>query len=351
MRILHVGLVRLGVLALSVLVVAADRCEDMTTGKDTDCDFAAGNMFKGSKVCYLQDDCVTKATILIPDGYTVDGQGYTVTAAEASGGGWTGAILKNGGETARVKNIEVTTRDLACACKSGDERLRGVLFDGASGSITSVRAIDINKGGCGCQEGNGIEARNNCPSSACTGSCSHEQKLKVEISNNVVEKPQKTGIVVSCAIDGNVHDNAIIGLGKVSYIAQNGIQFSYGAEGLIVRNTVSGSWYTGDFWGATGIMMFETMDGIMVSQNTLIDNQVRPQNADSCHLSAEMNANNFIVSRSLYRVELQHKVGAGSAFLVQITTRLFIMIFPIPMKESPSLPTICLVTHVRMHQV
>lgn len=39
-------------------------------------------------------------------------------------------------------------------------RLRGILFDGAAGSITHNTVTNINQGASGCQEGNGIEVRN-----------------------------------------------------------------------------------------------------------------------------------------------------------------------------------------------
>ena len=109
----------------------------------------------------LNGDCTTDETILIPDGYTLDGNGHTITAVDPSGGHFLGAVVKNAGSTAHVKNLTVTALGLANVCDPPgppDNRLRGILFDGASGSITNnTTVVNINQGASGCQEGNAIE--------------------------------------------------------------------------------------------------------------------------------------------------------------------------------------------------
>jgi hypothetical protein len=107
----------------------------------------------------LDGDCPTDATIVVPDGFTLDGAGYTITAVDPPGGHVLGAIIKNGGSTASVMNVTATTSGLANVCDGGDDRLRGILFDGASGDIVWNTVRDINQGPSGCQEGNAIEIR------------------------------------------------------------------------------------------------------------------------------------------------------------------------------------------------
>ena len=115
-----------------------------------------GNRYK------LKNNCITTETILIPDGMTLDGQWHTITAKDPDGGHFLGAVVMNDGDQASVKNLKISADNLAAACDAGDDRLRGILFDGASGIIEDNKILALNQGpaGSGCQEGNAIEARN-----------------------------------------------------------------------------------------------------------------------------------------------------------------------------------------------
>ncbi len=79
----------------------------------------------------LNADCTTDATILIADGYTLEGTGHTITAVDPNGNHFKGAVVKNGGTIANVKNLAITTNDLSNVCDNGDDRF-GIMFDGAS---------------------------------------------------------------------------------------------------------------------------------------------------------------------------------------------------------------------------
>src|SRR5258706_1919245 len=84
----------------------------------------------------LLGNCTTDATILVADGHTLNGNGFTITAVDPTGDHFHGAVVKNGGGTANVVNLTVEALALADVCDGGNDRLRGILFDGASGSIT-----------------------------------------------------------------------------------------------------------------------------------------------------------------------------------------------------------------------
>ena len=72
----------------------------------------------------LDADCTTDATITIPDGFTLNGNGHTITALDPSGGHFLGAVVKNAGGTANVTNLTVTASGLQNVCDGGDNRLR-----------------------------------------------------------------------------------------------------------------------------------------------------------------------------------------------------------------------------------
>ena len=192
------------------------------------------------KTKFLNGDCTTSTSIIIPNGFTLDGAGHTITAVDPVGGHFVGGVVQNGGASANVTNLKITTSNLADVCDGGANRLRGILFDGASGSITNNQVTNVNQNQgvvlSGCQEGNGIEARNfgSSPST-----------IRVTISGNTISGYQKTGIIVSGDADGSVSDNVITGTGPNLFIAQNGIQVSFGASGQVRNNTVTGNSYTG----------------------------------------------------------------------------------------------------------
>jgi len=158
------------------------------------------------------------------------------------------------------------------ACDDGADRLRGVLFDGASGSITNVTALNINQGASGCQEGNGIEVRNFGVSPT---------TIRVTIDGNTVTGYQKNGITANGDTDATITDNIVQGAGPIGYNAQNGIQVGFGATGIVKRNTVSNNSYTGSSTIATGILITsdqsfgdELCVGVQVMQNTVSENDV-----------------------------------------------------------------------------
>jgi len=110
------------------------------------------------------------------------------------------------------------------------------------------------------------------------------------VQDTTVYAYQKGGIAINGA-DANVtvRDNVIAGLGPVEFIAQNGIQFGWEAQGKITGNTVSDNNYsvgcTGNgigscTWISAGILLYDpdptTWRGgaALKSTNDLFDNQI-----------------------------------------------------------------------------
>jgi len=244
---------------------------DVSTPSDLPCAFAT----VGATMTLLAD-CTTLVTILIPDGFTLDGSGHTITAMDPPGG-FQGPVVKNQGATASVINLGLTS-SLASTfgCMGGDARLRGILLDGASGSITNSVVITIKRGlSSGCQEGNAIEIRN----FAGTGT------KTVLIDNNVVRDYQKNGITANGDVAVTITNNSIQGAGRVDYIAQNGIQFGFGATGQVSTNSITDNFYTGCShqdaaktgctpFVAAGLLLFDIdPNSVRRSSNTFINDQ------------------------------------------------------------------------------
>lgn len=98
------------------------------------------------------------------------------------------------------------------------------------------------------------------------------------ISGNYVGPYQKGGITVRDGGSATVQNNIVTGSGKVDYIAQNGIQISFGASGAVIGNTVSGHFYTPATVTACGLLFYQA-NGVKQKGNTLFANQTNMCNA------------------------------------------------------------------------
>lgn len=253
-------------LVLFVLAVAALVAPDATVAAP--CTFTTAGT-----TMTLDGDCSTSTSVVVPDGFTLDGNGFTITAVDPPGtGSFKGGVIQAGpGTTAHVTRLGVTANNLKNVCDSGANRLRGILFEGASGSITNNDVIGINQGPSGCQEGNAIEVRN----------FESRATVAVQITDNVVARYQKTGIVVNGNVDATISGNVVTGAGPIGYIAQNGIQVGYGARASVMRNLVTGNAYTGARWVSGGILVVggpgyggDFCVNTRIVGNTLEDNDV-----------------------------------------------------------------------------
>ena len=214
----------------------------------------------------LVADVVTDETITIPDGYTLDGDGYTITAVDPAGGHFVGAVVMNDGATAHVTHLTVTADGLSNACDGGADRLRGIMFEGASGTITHCTVTGINQGPSGCQEGNAIEVRN-APFDG-----THPNTQTVEIAHCDILDYQKTGIVANGDVDVYIHHNTVGASATQENLAANSIQLGYGAQGVVKHNKVDGNQWMGlSDYAATAILVYST-GAVDISQNNIRGN-------------------------------------------------------------------------------
>ncbi len=93
------------------------------------------------------------------------------------------------------------------------------------------------------------------------------------LSGSTITDYQKGGVVISgggAAV--TVQSNKVTGQGPVDWIAQNGIQVSFGATALVTGNTVSGNDYTPKPYVACGLLYYQAA-GVRASNNHLSDNE------------------------------------------------------------------------------
>lgn len=211
----------------------------------------------------LDADCTVDGSLVIPDGVTLDGAQHTIMAVDPRNGAFHGGIIVAGGSSATVTNTTITALMLANVCQDGNDRLRAIYFNGASGVIRGNTIVNVNKGMSACQEGNGVEVRNIDLAG---------QPTSVEVSDNVIEGFQKTGIVVSGNVDAAVRGNSIGPSMAQRLMVANGIQIGAGARARVEGNTVAGnSWSAGDA-AATAILLVNTAAGTLVRGNVIAGN-------------------------------------------------------------------------------
>jgi hypothetical protein len=204
----------------------------------------------------LLADCITDQTIVVPQhagGTVFEGNGKSITAVDPAGDHFKGAVVEAeaGPDTITVQNLTVKTQNLVDACDAGDDRLRGILFEGVSGAITDNTVTDLEQGPTGqsgCQEGNAIDVRN---------TAGVTPRPNVTISGNDVSDYQKTGIIATLSTVTTITNNIVTGDGSIAYIAENGIQVSFKATAKLVGNDVSLNNYSPPKVVACGLLIYK----------------------------------------------------------------------------------------------
>jgi hypothetical protein len=140
------------------------------------------------------------------------------------------------------------------------------------------------------------------------------------INGNTVYAYQKGGIVVNGGSDSaNVFNNTVTGLGRVNFIAGNGIQIAFGASGNIYGNTVSGNAYTGaNNASSAGVLVFggcgDPVSHVSVHNNTLVNNDMGVYFAnynDACDAPADTPTSGHVHNNTISNDAVSNISGNG----------------------------------------
>jgi hypothetical protein len=207
----------------------------------------------------LLRDCTTDSSIVVPDGVTLDGRGRTITAVDPSGGHFLGAVVRNGGPVASVKNLRIVGSGLSDVCDSGNDALRGIQLVDARGWIVDNTVTGLHQGSSsGCSEGNGIVA------TASPQDGSHPATKSVVIVGNRIVDAQQLGITVLGDVSATIAGNRVTG-GVGNPPLRAGINIGNGALGSIFLNAVTHPVGTPDSVG----VRVGASSGVLVSGNAL----------------------------------------------------------------------------------
>jgi hypothetical protein len=217
----------------------------------------------------LTADCTTTVPLTVPDGVTLDGGGFTISATDIGGAQWNGAIVTNAGASMNIQNVTITGPAGGFQlCTQATNVLYGILFLDASGTVNNVTVDHIyqqqNPLSPSCQTGRAIRAESTTA-----------MAQTVTLTNTKVMDYQKTGFeargsAMTMDISGSTAGppHPLVGL-----IAQNGVTY-VGAAGTIANNPEI--WGSGDQstvgpdapTDGTAVLLFGAT-GVTVTRNTI----------------------------------------------------------------------------------
>src|SRR5256885_47207 len=211
-RILFLSLVAAGLLA-ATLFVSSPRTKAMPAGGTPTGFFLDGiNMTAamiGTTTTVSGTVDATGCNIGVYYGPGVTG---TITAANIFGANYFGVVNRQGDVTITASQIH---------------NIGNTPFDGTQHGV-AVYYATVDNGSASAQP--------QCTTGSTIGT----------IDSNTIWSYQKGGITANCSgTNVTVTGNTVTGLGPVDFIAQNGIQFGFGASGLARGNTISDNFYTG----------------------------------------------------------------------------------------------------------
>jgi uncharacterized repeat protein (TIGR01451 family) len=219
----------------------------------------------------LTADCATTEPLTIPSTITtLDGGGFTISATDAGGPQWNGAIVTNAtaGQTMNIQNVTITGPDDGFQlCTLSGNVLYGIFFNDASGSVSNVTVDHIfqfqNFAFGSCQTGRAIRA------DALTAAHT------VTITDTVVTDYQKSGFEAR----GSTTTPMTMNLSGSTagpprplngFSAQNAVSY-VGASGTIADNTIIGSGDQGPGLGrgnGTAVLL-SGANNVTVDSNTI----------------------------------------------------------------------------------
>jgi hypothetical protein len=249
---------RLTVFVVLVSVLVLFTVGFTTTSASNNCNF----INVGAEM-RLTNNCTTTATIYVPQGRTLNGQWYQITAIDPVGGSFNGAVVENapGATQVNIRSVRITASALQINCAVD---LAGIRLYEASGTIENNQITNLNQANSGCQLGNSIEVYTDFPGATLR---------TVVIRGNTIRSFMKTGILVDGNVRADIRNNVIGASANQAVLAANSIQVGSGASGGIHLNQIAGNSWTGDnIYAATAIIIFDTAPGFFVRNNGIQGN-------------------------------------------------------------------------------
>jgi hypothetical protein len=193
----------------------------------------------------LTADCDTTVPLTIPEGVSLNGAGFTITAHDVTPGSFNGAVLSNAGTSMNVEDLTImgtgfTQTQPPGSC--GRTTLNGIFFNGAGGSVTNVTVTGITESS-NCQVGRAIVANGTVGQT-------------LTITDTTVSDYNKDGMH-AYGMTMNVSSSTIGSPASLKGVTgQNGLVYQDGATGTTSGSTIYGSGYGSDLNANTAVLLF-----------------------------------------------------------------------------------------------
>ncbi|HEY4717752.1 MAG TPA: right-handed parallel beta-helix repeat-containing protein, partial [Anaerolineales bacterium] len=209
---------------------------------------------------------------------TLDGAGDTTVIQPADPAklisiytlGTQDAALFNGMKLASIVNVMnvgaagVTIKDLKIngvdvdALPAGANYVVGLSYGETGGQISNVSVLNMNSVPAATRTyGMWLDA---------VGGTA----LDVEVLNSTIQFFNRNGLNArGNSLTVNIHDSLVDGGGPVAGQVLNGILLINGAGGQIVNNEIHDNSYVGDTWKGSGVLLYQTIPGILISENEI----------------------------------------------------------------------------------
>lgn len=190
------------------------------------------------------------AIVATDDGFVISGQEIEVDGQDLYDGGEGAYAIYNDGYSGEISNNEITVLDTTTSPTFG------IRAEGGN--------VDI---GSNAVEGDDALAEQFLSVSVAAGATG-------TVESNTLRGGHRVGILAEgSGTDASIRHNEVYGLGpKSDGWAENGIQVSAGATARVRDNTVADHWWDLDNFQSSGIILYQSGDGVHVQRNTIRNN-------------------------------------------------------------------------------
>jgi hypothetical protein len=251
------------VLCLAVLPVVLISGGVAAGAGDPSVDTACPGALVGSTFT-LTGDCDTTVQLTVPDGVTVNGAGHIITAHDPGPGvPFSGGVLTNAGTSMNIEDLTIEGTGFATIC--GGQKLTGIFFNDASGSVKDTSIQNISQGGGGCA-GVGIGILSIAEAGV---------PRTITLTSTVISGYEKSAFVAKgmTTLDVSASTLGPPELFPPGAIAQNGVQYGgggadAGAGGAITDSTIYGSGFGNPSNQGIAVLLFGAT-GVTLSNDTI----------------------------------------------------------------------------------
>jgi hypothetical protein len=263
-----------------------------------------------TKTYTLTQDCSTFETINVPDGWTLDGAGYTIHAVEdATHPNFPGPVVlsatgtDDAAATMNVENLTIASQNFGNGNSGGT--LAGIRYNRAGGSVSDVTIQGISHGN-GVQEGIGLYVRNRD-----AGGSTAVPAANITVDNLTVTRYQKGGVVLDGNLGFTMSDSTVGSAAAadgtpLTTLAANAVQISRSAHGTLTDSQIGLNEYDptpppGDGSDATSLLLYDA-GSVTIARNVISgadgDVGMDAYNDTSGAVSTVVNASCNLFSRS-----------------------------------------------------